>query len=475
MAHVRKYQLGQHSAISQKILNELAAAKACLLNRDKKTAYDAAIEAKSSTANSFTGLVEPPLPPPAPIQSPAIAENRKLPEENAAGIAKTTYLFGRKGFRQPNKKWGLSIGLGSAVALGGVLVTIFLIGGNNQDSAISNSKNQTAINIDDVEIKSPNQRTQSNTSGNSEPVKHVGSEFVPAAPPNDDRSTTVDNHNSTAENRSQAIPSTVTTDLKPDLIEKPKANERSQQSETPNPDLKESDSRQSIPPIDRIHDPLDDIQKGKTNEIGLPQQKPAARLSGLIPTPPKTKGKSGAKIKSGLSSSFMPSPISLNLPSGKIFNSQFFDVDVKSVEDTLKDKVKNLKIAENYMGQVIDLPSPSTGAHAWFENDKGKLDGVYLAFSNDNTPNIYAKYLDGVRNGIFIKWDENGDRVYWCQYTKGIRHGFCCFFQDNILRILFEINRNAIKAVHLCKNNELIKSFESPEEAAADEGRQNFD
>jgi hypothetical protein len=32
MAHVRTYQLGQSIAISQKILNELGAAKACLLN-----------------------------------------------------------------------------------------------------------------------------------------------------------------------------------------------------------------------------------------------------------------------------------------------------------------------------------------------------------------------------------------------------------------------------------------------------------
>jgi formylglycine-generating enzyme required for sulfatase activity len=40
MAHVRSYQLGPHSAQSQKILNELASAKACLLNPEKKTAYD---------------------------------------------------------------------------------------------------------------------------------------------------------------------------------------------------------------------------------------------------------------------------------------------------------------------------------------------------------------------------------------------------------------------------------------------------
>ena len=43
MAHVRTYHLGQHLELSQKILNELGAAKACLLNPRKKAAYDAGL------------------------------------------------------------------------------------------------------------------------------------------------------------------------------------------------------------------------------------------------------------------------------------------------------------------------------------------------------------------------------------------------------------------------------------------------
>jgi hypothetical protein len=40
MAHVRTYQLGKYQALSQKILNELRAAKACLLDPRRKEAYD---------------------------------------------------------------------------------------------------------------------------------------------------------------------------------------------------------------------------------------------------------------------------------------------------------------------------------------------------------------------------------------------------------------------------------------------------
>ena len=59
MTHVRKYQLGKHSALSQKILNELAAAKVCLLDSVKKAAYDATLRAKIA-----------PVVQPAPLPAP---------------------------------------------------------------------------------------------------------------------------------------------------------------------------------------------------------------------------------------------------------------------------------------------------------------------------------------------------------------------------------------------------------------------
>ena len=44
MAHLRTYQAGKHSALSQKLLNEVAAAKVCLLNPEKRAKYDASLE-----------------------------------------------------------------------------------------------------------------------------------------------------------------------------------------------------------------------------------------------------------------------------------------------------------------------------------------------------------------------------------------------------------------------------------------------
>ena len=46
MAHVRTYQLGKSQSLSQRILNELAAAKACLSDAKQKAIYDAQLRQK---------------------------------------------------------------------------------------------------------------------------------------------------------------------------------------------------------------------------------------------------------------------------------------------------------------------------------------------------------------------------------------------------------------------------------------------
>lgn len=60
MAHVRTFQSGNKSQLSQKILNELAEARVCLLDPDRKKQYDAALSQQKAEAVA---------PPPAPIPS----------------------------------------------------------------------------------------------------------------------------------------------------------------------------------------------------------------------------------------------------------------------------------------------------------------------------------------------------------------------------------------------------------------------
>ena len=88
MAHVRGYALGKHADLSQKILNELATAKACLLDPGKKAEYDQRLGQQRGLS---TAAAEPPsasaptIPPPPPAATLAGARERRLPNRDAPG------------------------------------------------------------------------------------------------------------------------------------------------------------------------------------------------------------------------------------------------------------------------------------------------------------------------------------------------------------------------------------------------------
>jgi hypothetical protein len=68
MAHVRTFQTGQYSSLSQKILNEVATARVALLNPDKKLAYDAMLrrQIETAAASARPAPLAPPSAPPVP-------------------------------------------------------------------------------------------------------------------------------------------------------------------------------------------------------------------------------------------------------------------------------------------------------------------------------------------------------------------------------------------------------------------------
>jgi hypothetical protein len=69
-AHLKTFQLGQHAALTQKILNEVSAAKVCLLDPQRKAAYDDRLredlEARGKPASSDASQGAVPMQPPPP-------------------------------------------------------------------------------------------------------------------------------------------------------------------------------------------------------------------------------------------------------------------------------------------------------------------------------------------------------------------------------------------------------------------------
>ena len=71
MLHLRTLSLGPNSAKAQQLLNEISAAKICLLDLQRKKEYDAQLEAKSrQSIASLPSLVKSPLPVATVVSSP---------------------------------------------------------------------------------------------------------------------------------------------------------------------------------------------------------------------------------------------------------------------------------------------------------------------------------------------------------------------------------------------------------------------
>lgn len=110
MAHLRTLQTGPHAALSQKLLNELAGAKLCLLKPEEKAAYDANLRARFAASQPAAVSVGPPamtlaqrmphvsqplvpvvvrvVTPPGQIHEPApliVTKNRSEPSSAGAG------------------------------------------------------------------------------------------------------------------------------------------------------------------------------------------------------------------------------------------------------------------------------------------------------------------------------------------------------------------------------------------------------
>lgn len=83
MAHVRTFQGGPHAAQSQKLLNELAAARLCLVDATRKAAYDA--EIRTRQARPAAVLAAAPVTAAAPAVQPMAAARHALPVATPLG------------------------------------------------------------------------------------------------------------------------------------------------------------------------------------------------------------------------------------------------------------------------------------------------------------------------------------------------------------------------------------------------------
>lgn len=96
MAHVQTYKTGPHSELSQRLLNEISAAKLCLLRPHKRAAYDDQLRQQLAASGGAANGAMPPAPTPpfgvpvgasAGVPAAAPRLNNPAPFANASGSA----------------------------------------------------------------------------------------------------------------------------------------------------------------------------------------------------------------------------------------------------------------------------------------------------------------------------------------------------------------------------------------------------
>jgi hypothetical protein len=131
MAHVRSFQTGQHSDLSQQILNEISAARVCLLNAEKKEEYD----------RQLRQSVEPPVATPVTAARPLqVATNQPV----QTSVSETQPELPDFNLRRKNRSWQVPITVVAVVVVLGLVLTFFVVNGTPpEDTPENTARNPT--------------------------------------------------------------------------------------------------------------------------------------------------------------------------------------------------------------------------------------------------------------------------------------------------------------------------------------------
>jgi len=142
MAHVRNFQTGRHSSLSQKILNEITAAKLCLLKPDKREEYDRELRKKE------VGPVPTPPPPPRSAEAaPPIQDSAdRSPAAEPGPEAEAEPALAEKPFLRPATFLVMGVSAGLLTIVLGLLVSLLPSGpaddgsGETDDETVSTAE-----------------------------------------------------------------------------------------------------------------------------------------------------------------------------------------------------------------------------------------------------------------------------------------------------------------------------------------------
>lgn len=119
MGHLRTYQSGERSALSQKLLNEVAAAKVCLLNPKKKAEYDRRLRGQFKAKQKPIPKAKPLEPD--ELERPGDPDLNQLFEKTGGG-ADLAAAQAARGHRQAQMAAGAAIVVAGLIAVAGLVI-----------------------------------------------------------------------------------------------------------------------------------------------------------------------------------------------------------------------------------------------------------------------------------------------------------------------------------------------------------------
>ncbi|MGO8749328.1 MAG: hypothetical protein ACLQNE_25485 [Thermoguttaceae bacterium] len=448
MAHVRTYQLGPNSVISQQILNELGAAKACLLNPQKKTVYDEQLRAEQLRAEISTRQDYPPAPPALP---PPLSEHLRAaistrqgaavsppPELDSEGTETVPGLdipeLGSMGaHHHPSKKkqppW-----LIPAVVGGGVLVCLgvmaaMLTGDWGQSKQAEQSSPATKREEKAAAAVAPKEPLKGEAAGAStgQESKPQPSLVLPGKPspvPAEDRQKSA-SHWKYALVPQEPSPAPAPSDV------------------TTNPSVPTTE-----PPVASVPD-----QPTAASSHASEEDKPSEALTDRVPvTSPSTIGVApggglgrGKRPGSGRfpARRYEPPPtIAVKLPSGFELNDAVLGVPRDWLDRYFPSSQNNVYAATYSEGKIQGV----------FHYDKlGRLDGHAATLYETGELETMGFYTANSLQGPLRVWDNNTQRLVYAEYKKGKKQGVCCLFRDGLPWVVQDFDKGQVQSSYLVK------------------------
>ncbi len=387
MAHVRTYQLGQYTDLSQRILNELAAAKACLLDPEEKAAYDQQLrQTIEPAAKAVKQAAGPPIELSVAPRAPRTSEgDSPIFVERKLGQSPTYSFTGSKTRRWPMPAMIAAI----AAVLAGVGISVGMI------VVLRPSNGEMAD-------RQGHEKTDGQESAGASSASTPADLPAPVAPskPHDEPS-----------------PPKPKTPSGAGIVKpKPPAVE---------------------PPVKSAPDSDDKASNRDSNAMPAPPRKKPPK------EPAKTPDAMGLPFSLALPSGKTVTDATFEVSEG--WQKQLFP----SIEK-VKDVVYAVFYA-NKTGEIAaEYPSgPFQSIFTCHRN--GSIEGNTAAFTDDGQLQVLASYRNGKLDGLLRLWDPNGQRLFYGQYKNGQKNGLACFFQNGRLQLIQECGKGKVSENYLVR------------------------